>query len=55
MNIYYLCFYKMFLSILILFQYCGINYKYGLFDLIKTDDIKSGKFRDLQISLFIPF
>ena len=33
----------------------GINYKYGLFDLIKTDDIKSGKFRDLQISLFIPF
>ena len=33
----------------------GINYKYGLFDLIKTDDIKSGKFRDMQISLFIPF
>lgn len=33
----------------------GINYKYGLFDLIKTDHIKSGKFRDLQISLFIPF
>jgi hypothetical protein len=33
----------------------GINYKYGLMDLIKTDDVQSGKFREWQFSLFIPF
>lgn len=33
----------------------GINYKYGLFNMIKTDILKSGKFRDIQLSLFIPF
>ncbi len=33
----------------------GVNYKHGLTNTIKTDYIKSGKFRDIQISLFIPF
>lgn len=33
----------------------GIIYKYGFFNLIKSDYIQSGKFRDLQLSLFIPF
>jgi hypothetical protein len=33
----------------------GISYKYGLMNVIKTDRIASGKFRDLQLSVFIPF
>ncbi|MDR1200082.1 MAG: porin family protein [Tannerellaceae bacterium] len=33
----------------------GVSYKHGLTDVIKTDRIKSGKFRDIQLSLFIPF
>lgn len=33
----------------------GLNFKYGLMNLIKTDRIQSGKFRDWQFSLFIPF
>lgn len=33
----------------------GIGYKHGLFSPIKTDYFKSGKFRDVQVSLFIPF
>lgn len=33
----------------------GLTYKYGMTDIIKTDHIKSGKFRSIQLSLFIPF
>jgi hypothetical protein len=33
----------------------GVSYKHGLTDVIKTDRIKSGKFRDIELSLFIPF
>jgi hypothetical protein len=33
----------------------GVGYKHGLTDVIKTDRIKSGKLRDIQVSLFIPF
>jgi hypothetical protein len=33
----------------------GVSYKHGLTDVIKTDRIKSGTFRDIQLSLFIPF
>ncbi|WP_160150104.1 outer membrane beta-barrel protein [Parabacteroides sp. Marseille-P3160] len=33
----------------------GISYKYGLMNTIKTDYIKSGKFRDWQLSIWIPF
>ncbi len=33
----------------------GFNYKYGLMNVIKTDHIDSGKFRDWQLSVWIPF
>lgn len=33
----------------------GLSYKHGLTDIIKTDRIKSGKFREIQLSVFIPF
>jgi hypothetical protein len=33
----------------------GLSYKHGLADVIKTDRIKSGNFREVQLSLFIPF
>ncbi|MDR2147429.1 MAG: hypothetical protein LBE91_13315 [Tannerella sp.] len=33
----------------------GMNYKYGLLNTLKEDFLKSGKFRDWQINLFIPF
>lgn len=33
----------------------GAQYKYGLTNVMKSEYIKSGKFRDIQLSLFIPF
>lgn len=33
----------------------GLSYKHGLTDIIKTDRIKSGKFREIQLSVFFPF
>ncbi len=33
----------------------GISYKYGLMNVLETDFLKSGKFREVQLSLFIPF
>lgn len=36
------------------FMEVGVNYKYGLTNMIKTDRINSGKFRDWQVSVFIP-
>ncbi len=33
----------------------GISYKYGLMNIIKTDYIKSGKLREWQLSVWIPF
>ena len=36
------------------FMEIGVNYKHGLTNMIKSDLINSGKFRDWQISIFIP-
>ena len=33
----------------------GLSYKYGLMNVVKNENMKSGKFRDLQLSLWIPF
>ena len=33
----------------------GLSYKHGLMNSIKTDFIKSGNFRDVQVTLWIPF
>ena len=32
-----------------------ISGKYGLMNVLKTEGLQSGKFRDIQCSLFIPF
>ncbi|GEM_PF-295691 len=37
------------------FMEVGLSYKHGLFNTVKNDQIKSGKFSDWQLSLFIPF
>lgn len=33
----------------------GVSYKYGLFNVMETDYLKSGRFNDLVFSLYIPF
>ncbi|MDR1403897.1 MAG: hypothetical protein LBJ60_09415 [Tannerellaceae bacterium] len=33
----------------------GLSYKHGLMNVIKTDRISSGKFRDWRLSVWIPF
>lgn len=37
------------------FMELGISYKHGLSNVIETKDFTSGKFRDWQVSVWIPF
>lgn len=37
------------------FMELGISYKHGLMNVVETKDFASGRFRDWQVSVWIPF